>query len=73
MGGKEEKRHDKCRKALPGSVVPLLFFLGMEGTGCFHQVNTGGKKTPTPVVLGQGLRSRKVCSRRILLFSLCSR
>lgn len=46
--------------------------LGLEGTGCFHQVNREEKIPLTPVMLGQGLKSRKVCSRRITLFSLRS-
>lgn len=43
--------------------------VGLEGTGYFHQVNTKRKIPLTAVMLGQGLKSWKVCSRRIILFS----
>ena len=47
LGGKEEERQGKCRKALPDSVVSVSLFLllAWKEPVCFHQVNRG-KKNP---------------------------
>lgn len=47
LGGKEEERQGKCRKALPDSVVSVSLFLllAWKEPVCFHQVNRGKKKS----------------------------